>query len=82
MAIITQVIEPLPRVRANRESHLFDAYGGALRRKKKCPDETILFCVDSSRSMNKASDFEELNEANERHYSSDKDEVDEEEGSE
>ena len=66
VAIITQVIEPLLRVRANCESHLFDAYGGALRRKENCPDEIILFCVDSSRSMNKASDFEELNEANER----------------
>lgn len=60
VAIITQIIAPSLRLRAEDGTYVFDCYGGASKRKERQPEEIIVFCVDCSRSMEESSDFEEL----------------------
>ena len=45
----------------------FDLFGGPNKRKSGAPDEILMFCLDCSVSMSKASDFEEIRDEEDTH---------------
>ena len=60
--IIAQYLEPILRERERDGTNLFDMFGTTFRRKEAQPTELVVFCVDCSYSMEKLSDFAELND--------------------
>lgn len=66
VSIITQIINPILKIRTGDGTYIFDCYGGSLKRKERNPKEVIFFCVDCSTSMENSSDFEELQESTAR----------------
>jgi hypothetical protein len=60
-AVVEQLIEPMLKVYESGGTSVFDAFGGATVRKLEAPDEILMFCVDCSASMQKESDFTEVN---------------------
>ena len=62
-AVVEQLIAPILRTYEADGTAVFDALGGAAVRRLQAPDEILMFCVDCSASMRKATDFTEVNEA-------------------
>ncbi|OQO07345.1 hypothetical protein B0A48_07042 [Cryoendolithus antarcticus] len=60
-AVIEQLIAPIIKTYESAGTDVFDAVGGAAVRKLAAPDEIVVFCVDTSASMRKYTDFSEVN---------------------
>jgi ubiquitin-protein ligase len=61
--IVAQLIEPIIRAREQDGTTIFELFSESLRFKTLKPTELLMFCVDCSESMSKASDFHEIHEA-------------------
>jgi hypothetical protein len=61
--IVAQLIEPIIRAREQDGTTIFELFSESLRFKNLKPTELLMFCVDCSESMRKASDFHEIHEA-------------------
>ncbi|KAK3715698.1 hypothetical protein LTR37_006923 [Vermiconidia calcicola] len=61
-SVIEQVIAPIILRYESEGSSVFDAVGGAAIRRLQAPDEILMFCVDCSASMRRATDFAEVND--------------------
>jgi ubiquitin-protein ligase len=60
--IVAQLIEPIIRAREQDGTIIFELFSENVRFKNMKPTELLMFCVDCSKSMRKASDFREINE--------------------
>jgi hypothetical protein len=67
VAIITQLLAPILEQREADGTSVFDLFGGPNKRKSGAPDEILMFCLDCSVSMSKASDFEEIRDEEDTH---------------
>jgi len=67
VAIITQLLAPILELREADGTSVFDLFGGPSKRKSGSPDEILMFCLDCSVSMSKATDFEEIRDGEDSH---------------
>src|SRR5947207_7202517 len=58
---MTQLLVPILQKREADGTSIFDLLGDSQKRKASTPDEIVMFCVDCSSSMQRSSDFEEIN---------------------
>lgn len=61
-SVLEQLIAPIIKTYEEDGTAIFDAMGGAELKKLQEPDEILVFCVDSSQSMETPTDFHDVNE--------------------
>jgi uncharacterized protein YegL len=71
VAIITQLLEPILAAREQDGTLVFDLFGEGTKRKDQTPEEIVIFCVDCSRSMSNAADFDEIIDEENSQFSDD-----------
>jgi ubiquitin-protein ligase/Mg-chelatase subunit ChlD len=60
--VVAQLLEPIIAVREQDGTLVFDHFSDSASEKHAKPTELVMFCVDCSRSMDRASDFHEIHE--------------------